>query len=95
MLLRDEAASDRKERLRGSPGSGHGGRVGRLVHDRTVAAARDTQVVKTPDRRTITFAEWGVPEGSPVISLHGAPGSRFARLDETMLVDVGARLITY
>ena len=42
------------------------------------------------------FAEWGSPEGSPVFTLHGGPGSRFARFfDEGVYVDVGARVITY
>jgi hypothetical protein len=31
------------------------------------------------------FAEWGDPDGVPVFSLHGAPGSRFARFyDESV-----------
>jgi hypothetical protein len=46
-----------------------------------------TQTLQTPDGRTITSAEWGHPEGFPVFSLRGAPGSRFARYsDESMYV---------
>jgi pimeloyl-ACP methyl ester carboxylesterase len=42
------------------------------------------------------FAEWGQPQGFPVFSLHGAPGSRFARFfDEGIYAEVGARVITY
>jgi pimeloyl-ACP methyl ester carboxylesterase len=42
------------------------------------------------------FAEWGQPQGFPVFSLHGAPGSRFARFfDEGVYSEVGARVITY
>lgn len=61
-----------------------------------MTAARDTQVVKTLDGRTVMFAEWGDPKGFPVFALHGAPGSRFARFyDESFFTDVGARVITY
>lgn len=57
---------------------------------------KTTQRLQTRDGRTITFAEWGDPEGFPVFSLHGAPGSRFARSsDESMYVGAGARVITY
>lgn len=42
------------------------------------------------------FAEWGEQEGFPVFSLHGAPGSRFARFfDEGIYAEVGAWVITY
>jgi pimeloyl-ACP methyl ester carboxylesterase len=61
-----------------------------------VPAARDAQTVTTTDGRTPMFAEWGDPAGVPVFSLHGAPGSRFARFyDESVYLDVGARVITY
>ncbi|HZM72409.1 MAG TPA: alpha/beta hydrolase [Candidatus Polarisedimenticolia bacterium] len=30
----------------------------------------------TPDGRTLAVAEWGDPNGKPVISFHGTPGSR-------------------
>jgi pimeloyl-ACP methyl ester carboxylesterase len=57
---------------------------------------REGTTVTTTDGRTLMFAEWGDPEGFPVFSLHGAPGSRFARFyDEGAFVDVGARVITY
>jgi pimeloyl-ACP methyl ester carboxylesterase len=52
--------------------------------------------VGTADGRTLTYAEWGDPEGFPVFTLHGTPGSRFARhYDESAYVDAGARVITY
>ena len=48
------------------------------------------------DGRTLAFAEWGDPDGFPVFSLHGSPSSRLWRhYDESVYVDVGARLITY
>jgi pimeloyl-ACP methyl ester carboxylesterase len=61
-----------------------------------VVSAADSRNVTTRDGRTLRFAEWGQPEGFPVFSLHGAPGSRFARFfDEGVYADVGARVITY
>ncbi len=61
-----------------------------------MAGARDTQTLQSPEGRTITFAEWGDPEGFPVFALHGAPGSRFARFpDESMYIEAHARVITY
>jgi pimeloyl-ACP methyl ester carboxylesterase len=61
-----------------------------------MAGASDTQTVAAVDGRTLTFAEWGDPEGFPVFLLHGTPGSRFARHhDERAYVNVGARVITY
>jgi pimeloyl-ACP methyl ester carboxylesterase len=54
------------------------------------------QVTQAPDGRALAFAEWGDPDGFPVFSLHGTPGSRFGRHhDENKYVKVGARLITY
>src|SRR6266568_942446 len=66
------------------------------VHDAVVAATNDTETVTASDGRSLTIAEWGDPDGFPVFSLHGAPGSRFARFyDERAYVEVGARVITY
>ena len=54
------------------------------------------QTVSTADGRTLACAEWGEPDGFPVFFLHGSPGSRlWHHYDETVYVDVGARLITY
>ena len=56
----------------------------------------DSQVASATDGRTLTFAEWGDPDGFPVFSLHGTPNSRFARhYDESKYTEVGARVITY
>ena len=58
--------------------------------------ASDGQVAFAADGRTLTFAEWGDPDGFPVFSLHGTPNSRFARhFDEGVYAEVGARVITY
>ena len=55
-----------------------------------------TQSVAAHDGRTLTFAEWGDPAGFPVFSLHGTPGSRFARhYDEGAYSNAGARVVTY
>ncbi|KAL1892775.1 hypothetical protein Sste5346_006858 [Sporothrix stenoceras] len=40
------------------------------------AAARDSQTVTLPDGRTLGFAEYGAPEGAPVIYFHGFPSNR-------------------
>jgi pimeloyl-ACP methyl ester carboxylesterase len=61
-----------------------------------VAGTSGTQTVTATDGRTLTVAQWGDLDGFPVFSLHGAPGSRFARhYDESAYVEVGARVITY
>jgi pimeloyl-ACP methyl ester carboxylesterase len=50
----------------------------------------------TSDGRTLMFAEWGDPEGFPVFSFHGTPGSRLARhYDERVFVEAQAKVITY
>jgi pimeloyl-ACP methyl ester carboxylesterase len=50
----------------------------------------------TADGRTLAFCEWGDPEGSPLFSLHGTPGSRLTRHpDEEVYRCAGVRAITY
>ena len=52
--------------------------------------------VPVDDGRTLAAAQWGDPDGFPVLSLHGTPGSRFGRHpDEAAVRDLGIRLITY
>ena len=52
--------------------------------------------VTTRDGRTLTFEQWGDPEGFPVLCLHGTPGSRFSRHhDEGVYAAAGARVVTY
>ena len=54
------------------------------------------QTVKVADGRSVAYAEWGNPEGTPVIALHGTPGSRLDRpSDEDKVKNLGIRLITY
>ncbi|MEU6072453.1 alpha/beta hydrolase [Micromonospora sp. NPDC047074] len=45
-----------------------------------------------PDGRILGWAEYGDPAGPPVVFLHGTPGSRISRPDDTALA--GVRLIT-
>ena len=67
-----------------------------LQDDAIMAGASGTQTVAATDGRTLAIAEWGDPDGFPVFSLHGTPGSRFARhYDESAYAEVGARVITY
>jgi pimeloyl-ACP methyl ester carboxylesterase len=54
------------------------------------------QTVIVPNGRTLMFAEWGDPDGWPVASLHGTPGSRLGRhRDEGVYHRAGVRLVTY
>lgn len=42
------------------------------------------------------FAEWGDPDGKPVMALHGTPGSRLSRNpDEDLVRSTGVHLVTY
>ena len=64
--------------------------------DAVMAGASGTQTVAAADGRTLTMAEWGAPDGFPVFSLHGTPGSRFAGQSAgSAYARVGARVITY
>lgn len=55
-----------------------------------------TQTTTTPDGRALAFCEWGDPDGFPVFSLHGTPGSRLGRHpDENVYRDARVRLLTY
>jgi len=61
-----------------------------------MAGASGTQTAATADGRTLTIAECGDPDGSPVFLLHGTPGSRFGGQGlASTYASVGARVITY
>jgi pimeloyl-ACP methyl ester carboxylesterase len=61
-----------------------------------MAGASGTQTVAATDGRSLTVAEWGDPDGFPVIFLHGTPGSRFVgQANASAYTSVGARVITY
>jgi pimeloyl-ACP methyl ester carboxylesterase len=54
------------------------------------------QTVKVADGRAVAYAEWGDPDGAPVIALHGTPGGLLNRTpDEEKIRDLGIHLITY
>jgi pimeloyl-ACP methyl ester carboxylesterase len=54
------------------------------------------QSIQVRDGRTVMFAEWGDPDGAPVMSLHGTPGCRLNRHPNGELIrSTGARLVTY
>ncbi len=52
--------------------------------------------IATPDGRTLAVAEWGDPNGLPLIAMHGTPGSRIAYWeDPTIYARHGLRRLTY
>ena len=52
--------------------------------------------VTVPDGRTVAAAQWGDPQGFPIFSLHGTPGSRMGRHpDEDAVRALGIRVVTY
>jgi pimeloyl-ACP methyl ester carboxylesterase len=59
----------------------------------TAAPGRDTTLTLS-DGRTLAYAEWGDSDGSPVVLLHGMPGSRLICPDEEATAAAGVRLLT-
>jgi pimeloyl-ACP methyl ester carboxylesterase len=54
------------------------------------------QTLTLPDGRTLAYAEWGDPQGSPIIVIHGTPGCRLNRHpDNAKIAATGARAITF
>lgn len=52
--------------------------------------------IPAADGRALGVAQWGAPDGTPVFTLHGTPGSRYGRHpDEDALVRAGLRVVTY
>ena len=52
--------------------------------------------VQTPDGRTLAVAEWGDPNGLPLIAMHGTPGGRITYWeDSTIYARHGLRRLTY
>lgn len=57
---------------------------------------RSLQTLRTPDGRQLAYAEWGEPDGHPVIVIHGTPGCRLGRHpNHDVIRRSGARLITF
>jgi pimeloyl-ACP methyl ester carboxylesterase len=51
--------------------------------------------IELADGRTVTYEEWGDPDGEPVFFQHGTGDSRLARHpDESLTASLGIRLIT-
>lgn len=50
--------------------------------------AREDQSILLPDGRRLGYAEYGAPNGSPVLFFHGAPGSRHIHAD---MADIAAQ----
>jgi pimeloyl-ACP methyl ester carboxylesterase len=54
------------------------------------------RTTNTPDGRVLAFAVWGDPEGFPIMSLHGTPGSRLSRWpNEDLYKELGACVVTH
>ncbi len=48
-----------------------------VTRERPATPDRTSRVLRLKDGRRIGFAEFGDPQGAPVIAIHGTPGSRF------------------
>ncbi|HEY2694519.1 MAG TPA: alpha/beta hydrolase [Pseudonocardiaceae bacterium] len=58
--------------------------------------SENLRTVTVADGRTLAYAVWGDPDGHPIFSLHGTPGSRLNRHpDDSKVAAIGARVITY
>jgi pimeloyl-ACP methyl ester carboxylesterase len=56
--------------------------------------ASPPQTLRLPDERVLAFAEYGDPEGRPLLALHGTPGSRlFAACLHTAAHEAGVRVV--
>lgn len=54
------------------------------------------RIVTAADGRSLGVAQWGDPDGVPIVSLHGTPGSRLTRpVNEEAVRQAGINLITY
>jgi pimeloyl-ACP methyl ester carboxylesterase len=62
------------------------------VPSATAVPARDRSL-RLRDGRRVAYAEWGDPAGTPVLLLHGMPGSRLLCPDERATTAAGVRLI--
>jgi pimeloyl-ACP methyl ester carboxylesterase len=55
-----------------------------------------TIMIDLRDGRRVAVEEWGAPDGSPVLLLHGTPGSRLGPVPRPLvLYQLGVRLITF
>ena len=61
---------------------------------KATARPRADATITLADGRTLAYCEWGNPTGSPVLLVHGAPGSRLLCPDEDATAGAGVRLLT-
>jgi pimeloyl-ACP methyl ester carboxylesterase len=61
---------------------------------RASARPRADATITLADGRTLAYCEWGNPSGSPVLLVHGGPGSRLLCPDEDTTAVAGVRLLT-
>jgi len=43
---------------------------------KNASSLKDTNILRLPDGRQLCYAEYGDPEGVPVMLIHGSPGHR-------------------
>jgi pimeloyl-ACP methyl ester carboxylesterase len=52
--------------------------------------------IPTADGRTLAVAEWGDPDGFPLVAIHGTPGSRLGRWRDASIYErMGVRRVTF
>ena len=61
---------------------------------KATARPRADATIMLADGRALAYCEWGDPTGSPVLLVHGGPGSRLLCPDEDATVAAGVRLLT-
>ncbi|MBV9291753.1 MAG: alpha/beta hydrolase [Frankiales bacterium] len=61
-----------------------------------MSSEQSVSTITLPDGRTLAYAEWGDPDGHPVVNHHGTPGCRLNRHpNQELLRSTGARVITF
>ena len=61
---------------------------------RVTAVPQSDHLVKLNDGRSLAYAEWGDPDGRPVVLFSGTPSSRLLCPDADATEALGVRLIT-
>ncbi len=72
----------------------HAPRMGAMNTSMPDSASATCKQIQLQDKRLLAYAEYGDPQGKPVMLFHGTPGSRlFHHPDESIALSVGARVI--